>query len=171
MSVEKDGWHVRRLINQLDALLLRSQAEGREDLVHQIREAHRLRMELDLAGVDLREVEYVVHKLEERSSAGTYGLQGLIPVCLVIHAGLQQLRIAEDRVERRADVVAHDAEEQAPRPLRRACTVKRLLQLRRVLHRQLAFYEGPAQLCDLVLDDEDVEEAVAHKAAERIERP
>src|SRR5205814_10635810 len=96
-------------------LLLRAHLDDVYDALQEAREVQRQRVQLELAGLDLREVEDVVDQrqqvlpalLDGRQAAGLLGREVAVP--------LQQLRIAEDRVERRAQLVAHAGQELALR--------------------------------------------------------
>ena len=63
-----------------------------------------------LAGLDLREVQHVIHQPHQHLPAVTQA--GGIPVCAVVQRlGQQQLAHADDTVERRANLMTHGGEE------------------------------------------------------------
>ena len=78
----------------------------------QSREAERLVDEVDLAGLDLREVEDVVDDRQQRVArrADRVGVVALLGVELRLG---EQAAHADDRVHRRADLVAHRGQERA----------------------------------------------------------
>ena len=76
----------------------------------------------------------------------------------VVHAAEQKLGVADDGVQRRADIVADIAEEHAPGLLRHTGAFERFLEFGHILGGLF------------VRDHEDMEETVADEAAERGER-
>ena len=75
-------------------------------------EGERLVLELDLAGLDLREVEDVVDDREQGVARRPDGL-GVVALLLVERGVEQQPAHPDDRVHRRADLVAHRGQERA----------------------------------------------------------
>ncbi len=89
----------------------RDEVERRLDALAQI---ERLRLDVHPPGLDLREVEDVVDDRQERV-AGIADGRGVV-VLLGVELGVeQQAAHADDRVHRRADLVAHRREERALR--------------------------------------------------------
>ena len=158
MVVQQNRRHALRLVDKLDSLPRRRHPEGREHFVRHFLQQHGLLLELHLPRVHLREVEDVVHELQKRRAAGADGLERLVPFARTLHSSLEKFGIAENRVERRADVVAHDAEERAPGLLGRTGAFKRILQLDGMLFSLF------------VLNDEHMEETDADETAERRKR-
>ena len=104
-------------VGQLDALLRGRRRDHVERALDATRERERLGLEVDLAGLDLREVEDVVDDREEGVArrpdrVGEVALLG-------VELGLEeQPAHADDRVHRRPDLVAHRREERALRLVR-----------------------------------------------------
>ena len=71
----------------------------------------RLRIELDLAGLDLREVEDVVDDRQERRPRSLTCCSRRRCSGAEIVTVEEEIGEAEDRVQRRADLVAHGGEE------------------------------------------------------------
>ena len=114
-----------------------------------------------LAGFELGEVQHIVDELKQRVSAGGNGGQRLGPFISVVDAIEQEFGVADDGVERRADVMAYCAEEHAPR----------FLALLHVFHFLFVPDDVLLQFETFVLDEEDMDAAVADEAAERVKRP
>ena len=131
---------------------------------------HGFRPERHLSRVHLGKVKNVVHKLQQRRAACADGFESLVPLGLALDAELQQLGVSKNGVERGADVVADDAEEQAPRLFGRAGARKRILKLGRMLRRLFALNDCLAQFGAFALDDEYMDEATADETAERRKR-
>src|SRR3979490_2180946 len=94
-------------------VLLGELARGADDLVHQRRELHHLRIELELAGLDLGKVEHLVDETEQVSPRSMNPAQRLLGLfcaearCVCDH----HLGQAKDGVERGAQLVAHICDE------------------------------------------------------------
>ena len=73
------------------------------------------RHDLKVAGLQLREVENMVHKPQKRPAAYEDGIDGLASLGLGLEAHLHHLGKPDDRVEGRPYVVAHRREEVASR--------------------------------------------------------
>ena len=158
MIIQQNRRHALGSVDELYPLPRCRHPEGREHFVRHLRQQHGLLLERHLARVDFRQVQDVVHKLQKRSAAQADGLERLFPLGLALDSALKEFGIAEYRVERRADVMAHDAEERAPGLLGRPGAGKRFLKF-------------DSMLCSLfVLDDEHMEEADADETAERGKR-
>ena len=105
----------------LDAQVL-LRGEAAQDVPHlarELRKVDRLGPELHLAGLDLRQIEHVVDQLQQVPGAGE-DVAEVLPVLrrdrpdlAVVH----QLGEADDRVERRAQLVRHVGEELALEPV------------------------------------------------------
>ena len=133
--------------DDLDPLGLRlrhhERAHVADDLLGQ--EVRRLRHEL--AGLDLREVEDVVDDREEMPGRALH-LAQLLPLTDRQRVAADEMREADDRVHRRADLVAHVGEEGALRARRglrgiardAECSVRRLEP--RVEQRRLVLQAG-----------------------------
>ena len=102
---------------QLDALLVRALREQVDDFFHHLADVEVLRLEAQLAGFDLREVENVVDDREQRVRRALDRRRetALARIELRIE---QQFRHAEHAVHRRADLVRHAREEFALRAAR-----------------------------------------------------
>ena len=83
------------------------------DLVDQRRELHRLRIELELAGLDLGEVEHLVDEAEQVRAGAVHALQRLQRLLRAEarRVGDHHLGQPDDGVERRAQLVAHAGDE------------------------------------------------------------
>ena len=93
--------------------LTRQRLEPAGQRFHRARDADRLRLYLDLAGLDLRQIENVIDEREQVVAGAKNGL-GELHLLLVEVARLvvgEQLRQDERGVERRAQLVAHVGEE------------------------------------------------------------
>ncbi len=116
--------------DELEALLVRAHPERAQRVAHQLPHFEWRRGQLELAGLDAREVEQVADQAEQR-------LGRLLERAhvLALHAAQrrveQQLRHADHRVHRRADLVADVREEVALGAARRLGSLARRLQLLR----------------------------------------
>src|SRR5262249_8411296 len=74
---------------------------------------HRLGIEFELAGLDLREVEYLVDEAQEVGPGGIHSAQRLQRLFRAEARGVgdHHLRQADDGIERRAQLVAHAGDE------------------------------------------------------------
>ena len=71
-----------------------------------------LQLDLDLAGLDLGEIENVVDQVEQVLAAGMDGVEIFAALFLALgEAAAQHVGEADDRVHRRADFVAHAGQE------------------------------------------------------------
>ena len=86
--------------------------EQRLAAAEEIAQIGRHRVQLQLAGLDLAHVEDVVDEPEQHLAALGDGLHVEL-LAVALHRVLEQLREAEDRVHRRADLVTHVGEEGA----------------------------------------------------------
>ena len=95
------------------ALTTGALANQRHAVVEQHRQARAREVELHAAGLDLRQVEDVVDKREQMVARGVNVAQvlELLVVDLAKHLLAQHLGEADDRVERRAQLVRHVGEE------------------------------------------------------------
>ena len=91
-------------------LLLRLPAHQLVDLVHDLADVHRSRVQRDFARLELGQIEYVVDQCEQNLTAAADRLR--IRTLLFGELGhQQQLRHAQHAVHRRADLVAHHRQE------------------------------------------------------------
>ncbi len=102
---------------ELQALGLRLIVDGRDDIVHDTAQVHRDGFDVELARLDLREIENVVDHREQRLRARMNGF-GVFTLICNERSVEQQRRHAEDAVHRRADLVTHVGEERALRLVR-----------------------------------------------------
>ncbi len=91
---------------------------GADDAVHQVRHRHDLRLDLELAGDDARDVEDVLDQLRLRLGVAADDVDGLPGAVGRQRAGEQHLHPAEDGVERRAQLVRQRREEIVLQPAR-----------------------------------------------------
>src|SRR5262249_20121149 len=94
-------------------VLLRQLPRGPDDVLKQRRQIHRFRAELELAGFDLREIEYLVDQGEKMDTRTVDPAQRL---CRLFRAEARRiadhhLSQPDDGVERGAQLVAHAGEE------------------------------------------------------------
>jgi len=84
-----------------------------DNLVDQRRQLHGLRVELELSGLDLRQVEHLVDEPEQVRAGAVHALQRLLGFfCAEARrVGDHHLGQAEDGIERRAQLVAHAGHE------------------------------------------------------------
>ena len=92
---------------KLDALGRRLQLEHANDLLDAVAKAHRLGLDAELAGLDPSDVERALDEREQVLATAPDDADGLVAVRRHRGVVLEQLRIAEDAVERRAQLVAH----------------------------------------------------------------
>ena len=116
-SVRIDGgtFGAEDLDRELEALLLRERPERALDVVADVAERDVAGVHVHLPGLDLREVEDVVDQLEE-IGAGLVDRPGELDLLVgqvLLGVLREQLREDEQRVERRAQLVAHVREELA----------------------------------------------------------
>ena len=126
-------------------------------------EIDRLGTEVELAGLDLREIEHVVDELQQVAAAR----QDVAEELLVLRrrridlAVVQQLGEADDRVERRAQLVRHVREELALEPVRFLDAAVLQLELDR----------APANLLDAAplaqVDDADAQQLMPRRRQQR----
>jgi len=116
---DDDLWHRGEgVADELDLLLDDGRAEGLGHGLEHVPDAERLLLELQLVGLDFREIEDVVEDAEQRPCRGVRHADEL--VCPVRQAALErELVHVDDRVHRRADLVAHHREERALGAVRR----------------------------------------------------
>ena len=89
-----------------DAFAGRLQLEHARDLVHAFAKAHRLHVELELAAFDARDVKRALNQRQQMVAAAANHAHRLFAVRGHRVVLLEQLRIAEDAVQRRAQLVA-----------------------------------------------------------------
>src|SRR5262249_25878791 len=82
---------------------------GADDLVNQRSELHGLRVELELSGLDLRQVEHLVDEAKQVSPSAVHALQRLLRLfrAEARRIGDQHIGEPDDGVEWRAQLVAH----------------------------------------------------------------
>ena len=84
---------------------------GGGDVGQKIAEGEGRGAQLDLAGLDFGEVEHVVDHAQEVFAAGLDDAEALLLIGRHAGIGLEHLGVADDAVERRAQLVAHSGEE------------------------------------------------------------
>ncbi len=99
-------------VDQLDVVVGRRRGEQVERPLDRAPEVHRLGVQLDLAGLDLGEVEDVVDDRQQRVARGLDRLRVLL-LLGVQRRVEQQPAHPDDRVHRRPDLVAHRRQERA----------------------------------------------------------
>ena len=96
-----------------EALPLRPLLDDVAEIDRHLAQIARRRLDVHPAGLDLREIEHVVDEVEEVRSAGADGVERIALVGAERAIALEELRVADDAVERRAQLVAHVGEELA----------------------------------------------------------
>ena len=105
--------HVRRhAVRQLEPLRVGGDAHAARGLRHQLAQAERARLQLQAAGLDLREVEDAVDH-REQALGGVADHQQVVALHPRQRRGQQQLGDPDDAVHRGADLVAHVGQELA----------------------------------------------------------
>ena len=122
------GVHV---VRQLDVLAVKAGRERLHQGVEALAEAERVRLDNQLAGLHLREVEDVVDDVEQRVGRLAQGVEMLALRGGQVGLG-EQLGRPDDPVEGRADLVADVGEEDALGAVGPLGRVLRLAQLRRL---------------------------------------
>src|SRR5256885_10139324 len=91
----------------------RAFADEGEARPHRLGRRERRRLELHPASLDLRKVEDLVHQVEEMTPRGADvpDVIGLLRVQVPEHLLAEHIREADDRVQRRAQLVAHVRED------------------------------------------------------------
>jgi hypothetical protein len=105
------GARIVRLV-QADAAPRRQRAHERRRLLQRVGQPHRLDGELLPPGLDAGDVEHLVDQRQQVLAGRQDVLHRLVPARLELGA-LQQLGEAQDAVQRRAQLVAHAAQELA----------------------------------------------------------
>src|SRR5690606_12180221 len=111
-----------------EPLLVRVQLQERLHLAHDRVRPDPAAIELELAGLDPGEIEAVVDDLEQVQAVRPYRLEAL-KVVRILQLIPENLRVAENRRHRRADLVAHVREKLALRLVRGLRDPPRLAQL------------------------------------------
>ena len=112
--VAAGGRQTRRHFDlERELLAARQRLDRAMDALHQVRNGIIIKREHELPGLDLRQIEHVVDQAEQVLAVGLHALQHAAHFCrrLAVDAVEDQLGVAEDGVERRAQLVAHVGEE------------------------------------------------------------
>src|SRR5712691_3791625 len=123
------GQVFRRGVAELDALGRRLQAEHVDELIEEVAGVHLVAAEVETPGFDLRYVEQPVDQPGKVLGAAAHDLDGVDAAGRQRGIALQQLRIAEDGVERGAQFMAQPDDMPAFRLARRFGDLLGLLQL------------------------------------------
>ena len=99
--------------NEAVLVLLGKPSRGADDLIDKPGQIHRLGIEFELAGFDLREVQYLVDEAKEVGPGGIHTAERFQRLfrAKARRVGDHHLGQADDGVERRAQLVAHIGEE------------------------------------------------------------
>src|SRR5262249_47201948 len=99
--------------NETVLVLLGKLSGGADDLVDQRCELYGLWVELELAGLDLRQVEHLVDEAKEMSPSEVHALQRLLRLFCAEPRGVRDHHFgqSDDGIERRAKLVAHAGDE------------------------------------------------------------
>ena len=91
----------------------RERLDGRNDGVHDVLERVVRKIERQLTGLDFGEVEHVIDQAKQMLAVGLQALEHLAHLvrCLAVDVVENELGIAEDGVERGAQLVAHVGQE------------------------------------------------------------
>jgi hypothetical protein len=112
VRADRDRHLALEQIRRVELLLGRAPPDQIERGLHAFAQVERLRLDVHAPGLDLGEVEDVVDDGEQRVAAVADG--GCVVALLVVKRGVeQQPAHADDRVHRRADLVAHCSQEGA----------------------------------------------------------
>jgi len=114
---------------ELDALGRGLQLEHAHDLLHAVAKAHRPGLEAQLAGLDAGDVERALDQRQQVVAAAPDHRDGLAPVGRHRGVFLEQLRVAEDAVQGRAQLVADGRDVAALGAVRELGLVHHLLGL------------------------------------------
>ena len=105
----------RRAAGQPVAVAGRQRADGREDVIDHIQHIEGIRRHNDAAGLGLGVVEHLIHQAEENRS-GSFDAREIprdaLNRALLAHV-LQQLAVADDGIQRSAQLVAHGGQKPA----------------------------------------------------------
>ena len=103
----------RELALQRQALGARVRAVQRVDVAQLLQQVERRGQHLQAAGLDLGQVEHVVDQAQQAVAGAVDHAQARLRLVRQLAVGHQQLREAQHRVQRRADLVAHVGQEHA----------------------------------------------------------
>lgn len=120
----------RQVEHETQALRLRLQPEHVGDLPEELRQAHLVPVQLDPPGLDFRDVEQPLDQTGQVLAAAPDHANAFAPRFGDGGVVLQQLRVAEDRVQRRAQLMADADDEAAFRQVGGLGDLLGLLQLR-----------------------------------------
>ncbi len=102
--------HAVHVNHQLEVAAARAVDDQREHIVDHLLHAEVGHLQPQLAGLDLRQVQDVVDDVQQVFGRGG-DLAHLVELARVVEAAAQQVRQAQDRIHRRADLVAHVGQE------------------------------------------------------------
>ena len=105
------GRSIGQVEEELQPLVARIHAHHRDELLEQRAQPHRRGVELQVPGPDPGQIEQVVDQGQQVAAAARDRIQRILARRLPHAAHAQQIGIAEDRVQRRAQLVAHAGEE------------------------------------------------------------
>jgi hypothetical protein len=102
-----------RLDNEAVLVLLGELSRGADDLIDEPCQINRLGIEFELAGFDLRKIQYLVDEAKEVGPGGIHTAQRFQCLFRAEARGIgdHHLRQTDDGIERRAQLVAHAGEE------------------------------------------------------------
>ena len=106
VGIDHDRQHRRPLEDEIDALGGGLQAEHADQLVEELAEANLVARQIQPAGLDLGDVEHAVDQAGQMIGAAADDADLVARLRRQAGVLLQQLRVAEDRVQRRAQFVA-----------------------------------------------------------------
>ena len=161
------------LVRQREILLRRQRLDRDIDALHQLGERIVRQRQRELAGFDLRQIEHVVDQSEQMLAVGLHALEHCAHLFrrLAVDVVEDQLGVAENGVERRAQLVAHIGQELRLVPARHfelPALVLDLVEQPRVLDRQHRLRgEGLHQL-DGILRERAGRAAADHQHADDI---
>ena len=164
VGVYLDERHRGDARDELDALLLERLDVCREDVLRELGAVRRDRHELHRPRLELGEVQDVADELLEHVRARDDRGERLLAVLVSLVAELEELAVADDRVERRADVVGDGREEEALRGLDLLRALERLVQLR-LVDGDAEDAEPPGRIARLHLLHAEVAHAPVGRAA------
>ena len=113
LRVDAHPRHFVDLLPEGQMLVRPDDLAGGDDFAGERRDISRLFDDLQLAALQFRQVEDIVHQTREHLAARVDGRNAAGPLFLVFDPQLEQFREPGNGVERRADVMRHGREEQA----------------------------------------------------------
>ena len=106
VGIDHDGQHGGTLENEVDPFRRGLQAKHADELVQKFAEANLVARQIEPAGLDLGDIQNAVDQAGEMIGAAAHDADLVAWFGLQARILLQQLRVAADRIQRRAQLVA-----------------------------------------------------------------